>query len=102
MPNIIVARAAREKLIMEAASSFFDMTLTPHILRQIKANRLPKEDLEAWWSGFAASLVGAISATVGERKCIAICEELYDRAKQFDEDQRKEGLGVCSAFRPFT
>jgi len=100
-PQSVVTRAAREALIMNQASSFFDMTLTPAIVREIRGR--PKEDLIAWWSGFAASLVGAMSATIGERKCIELCDDLYDRSKEFQNDQVvKEGLGVCSAIRPTT
>jgi hypothetical protein len=92
--------AAHEKFLMERASSFFDVTLTPHVLREFRS--LPKEDLMAWWAGFGASVVGAMAATVGERKTIELCEDLYDRSKEFDEDLRKQGLGVCSALRPFS
>lgn len=95
-----IARAAREKFLMEQASSFFDMTLTPWIVRQIQG--LTKDDQQAWWDGFGASLVGAMAATIGERKCIQICQDLYDRSKEFDNDLRKQGLGVCSAIRPVT
>jgi hypothetical protein len=74
--------------------------LTPLIVRQIRV--LSKEDMVVWWDGFGSSFVGAISATVGERKAIQICEDLYDRAKEFEEDLKKQGLGVCSALRPTT
>jgi hypothetical protein len=100
MTLVVVARAAREKVLMERANAFFDMTLTPFILTQIRG--LSKEDMIAWWDGFGSSLVGAMSVTVGERKCMQICEDLYERAKEFDEDLRKQGLGVCSAMRPAT
>ncbi|MFI5397576.1 MAG: hypothetical protein ACHQ9S_18725 [Candidatus Binatia bacterium] len=100
MTSIIVKRAEIDRLRMAEASSFFDMTLTPHILRQIRGKS--KDELVAWWSGFAASLVGAMSATVGERKTIEICDDLYDRAKDWESEQMKEGLGVCSAIRPTT
>lgn len=98
--SIIVNQVATDRLRMAEASSFFDMTLTPHILKRIRG--MPREDLIAWWNGFAASLVGAMSATVGERKTIEICDDLYDRAKDWENEQQKEGLGVCSAIRPTT
>jgi hypothetical protein len=96
----LINRAATERLLMEQASSFFDTMLTPLIVRQIRV--LSKEDMVVWWDGFGSSFVGAISATVGERKAIQICQDLYDRAKEFEEDLKKQGLGVCSALRPAT
>lgn len=92
------ARVAAERVLMGRASSLFDVTLTPYILHQIKG--LSREDTVAWWAGFCASLVGAMAATVGERKAMELCDDLYDRAKDFENDLKKQGLGVCSVLNP--
>lgn len=69
---------------MNAGSTVFDKIVTPAIAEIVK--RTPPEHRQAWWDGFLASLVGAMSVTLGEKATQEVCEDLFTRAADHAAD----------------
>jgi hypothetical protein len=76
---------------MDRASDFFNVVVTPLLRPSVMA--MPPDLRQAWWDGFLSSLVGAMAATIGERATQECCDDLYTRAKDFANDQRKANKG---------
>lgn len=72
---------------MAAASKVFDEGVTPVILPHVMGLRI--EDRDDWWAGFLSSTVGAMAASMGEKKAQDACKDLFTRAKDFAADQAK-------------
>jgi len=72
---------------MAQANHLFDKVLTPLIAPGFMA--LPVDMRQAWWDGFLSSIVGAMAATLGEKKAQECCADLYTRAKDFAADLAK-------------
>jgi hypothetical protein len=73
---------------MDKASGVFDTVLTPILISHIR--RTAPNLQQAWWDGFLSSVVGAMTATIGEKATQECCEDLYTRAKDFAADRAKQ------------
>jgi hypothetical protein len=85
----IQIKAAAERAAMESGSTVFDLAVTP-IIRPVLFGH-QQHVRAAWWDGFLASVVGAMSATMGDDECERRCQDLFIRAKDWKSDQAKRG-----------
>jgi hypothetical protein len=81
------ARVTAELATMALASQLFDTVLTPLIIPGF--NALPPTLRQAWWDGFLSSIVGAMTASIGDKATQDSCDDLYERAKDFARDLAK-------------
>lgn len=88
MASIHIASALQVQLMNEG-SVVFDTVVTPVLHPCMLRVPNDREQLTAWWAGIMSSMVGAMSATIGEKATQQLCDEMYERAKDFAADQAK-------------
>jgi hypothetical protein len=81
------ARVTAELATMAQASHLFDTAITPLIVPAFLT--LPPTLRQAWWDGLLSSIVGAMTASIGDKATQDSCDDLYERAKDFARDLAK-------------
>jgi hypothetical protein len=74
-----------DQVPMADGSRVFDHVVTP-LLRPIVLS-VPPADRQAWWDGFLASCVGAMTVSMGETRTRQSCFDLWVRAKEWEHEQ---------------
>jgi len=87
--------SAAQLAAMDKASGVFDRLVTPVIFPSFQST--PPNLRQAWWDGLLSSIVGAMSATIGEKAAQECCEDLYTRAKDFAVDRSKKPVTDISS-----